>query len=113
MDQAISMVEAKSKLADLVGQVAYAGKRFILERRGRPMAVLISVDEYRRLQELEPTARGQPLPPELGRRQAQLIAQAHRLRARLGDPVDGLAELLSTLPPEGQEFWFQLVEETP
>ncbi len=87
MEHPISMVEAKSKLADLVGQVAYADKRFILERRGRPMAVLISVDEYRRLQELERTAGGQPLPPELGRRQAQLIAQAHRLRARLGDRV--------------------------
>ena len=49
MDKSISMVEAKSELADLVGQVAYGGERFVLQRRGRPMAVLISVDEYRRL----------------------------------------------------------------
>jgi len=61
MDKAISMVEAKSKLADLVGQVAYGGERFVLQRRGRPMAVLISVDEYRRLRELERGVLGHSL----------------------------------------------------
>jgi hypothetical protein len=77
------------------------------------MAVLIGMDEYRRLQELERTARKQPLPRELARRQEQLVADARRLRARLGDPVDGLAEIMSTLPPEGDEFWLHLAEETP
>jgi len=113
MDRFIGMAKAKSKLADLVGRVAYTGEKVILERRGRPMAVLIGVDEYRRLQELERSARRQPLPPELVRRQGQLIADARRLRARLGDPVDGLAEIMSTLPPESDEFWLQLAEEIP
>lgn len=52
----------------------------------------------------------QPLPPELCARQEQLVAQALRLRKRLGDPVDGLAELMSTLPPEEDAFWLQLEE---
>ncbi len=45
MDRVVGMVEAKSKLAELVGQVNYAGARFTLERRGRPVAMLISIDE--------------------------------------------------------------------
>lgn len=112
MTRTIGMAEAKSKLSDLVGQVAYGNQRFILERRGRPVAVLISVDEYRRLQELEQAHYRQLLSPELRQRQERLVSQAHRLRARLGDPVQGLAELTSTLPPEGSDFWLQLVEGT-
>lgn len=113
MAHTIGMSEAKSKLSDLVGQVAYGGQEFVLERRGRPMAVLISLDEYRRWQELEQAARRQPLSPELRQRQEGLVSQAHRLRARLGDPVKGLADLMSSLPAEGEEFWLQLAEGTP
>jgi len=110
MDNSVGMAQAKSKLAELVGRVAYGGERFILERRGQPVAVLINVSEYRRLRDLELAAGRQPLPPELRVRQEQLVAQALRLRKRLGDPVDGLAELMSTLPPEEDAFWLQLEE---
>ena len=41
MEYTVGMAEAKSKLAELVGQVKYGGNRYILERRGQPMAVLI------------------------------------------------------------------------
>ncbi len=110
MDQLIGMAEAKSKLASLVGQTAYGGKRFILERRGKPMAVLMGMDEYQRLRILEAEAQRQPLSPEFRRRQQALVARANRLRARLGDPVAGLAELSSRLPPKDDEFWLQIAE---
>lgn len=110
MTRTIGMAEAKSKLSDLVGRVAYGGELFILERRGRPVAVLISLEEYRRLQGLKQIDRKEPLSPELRRRQEELVAEARRLRARLGDPVQGLTELMSALPAEGEEFWLQLAE---
>ncbi len=110
MDRHIGMAQAKSKLSELVGRVAYGEEHFVLERRGRPMAILISVGEYKRLQDLAWAACGQPLSPELRQRQQQLVAQAQRLRKRLGDPADGLAELMSTLPPEEDTFWLELAE---
>ncbi len=113
MARTIGMAEAKSKLADLVGQVAYGGQHFVLERRGRPMAVLISVKEYERLKELAGPAAGgspSPLPPQLLRRQEALMARARRLEARRGDPVERLMKLLSTLPPEGDRFWVDIHE---
>jgi prevent-host-death family protein len=70
------MVEAKSKLAELVGQVKYGGKRYVLERRGRPMAILINVEEYEQLQAQSGTnakSPVSPLPPDLQRRQALLV----------------------------------------
>ena len=113
MDQFIGMAQAKSHLAELVSRVRCRGERFVLERRGRPVAVLISLEEYRRWQELAQATRPQPLPPALRQRQEHLVGQARRLRVCLGDPAAGLAQLLSTLPPAGAEFWRQLAEETP
>lgn len=113
MTISIGMAEAKSKLAELVGRAAYGSERFVLERRGRPMAVLIGVEEFERLKEqAEPTpgSTPSPLPLELRRRQETLVARAHRLEAQLGDPVDRLAKLLGTLPPDGDRFWVDIQE---
>jgi len=50
MYQIVGMEEAKSKLAELVGQAKYGGKRFLLQRRGRPMAVLVGVEEFEQIE---------------------------------------------------------------
>jgi len=113
MNQVVGMVEAKSKLAELVGQVKYGGKRFVLERRGRPMAMLVSVEEYEQLQAQAKAGSGtrsSPLPPELRRRQEILLARARKLRERLGPPEDRLAELFAGLPPENDDFWVEIQE---
>lgn len=105
------MAEAKSRLAEMVGQVAYGRERFILQRRGRPMAVIISVEEYERLRELagaSATNALSPLSSELLRRQEELVARARRLEAQMGDPLERLAQLLSTLPPDDDPFWVDI-----
>lgn len=113
MNQVVGMVEAKSKLAELVGQVKYGGKRFVLERRGRPMAMLVSIEEFEKLQAQGGTgARSSvsPLPPDLRRRQAILVERARELEKRLGDPVTGLAELFGDLPSADDSFWVEIQE---
>ncbi len=112
MDRVVGMVEAKSKLAELVGQVKYAGKRFVLERRGRPMAMLISVEEFDRLRAVADTASGRAsaLPPELRQRQERLVARALALRVRYPQPEEGLAELFDTLPGHDDPFWTEIQE---
>ncbi len=113
MDAVVGMVQAKSKLAELVGQVRYGGKRYILERRGQPMAILINVEEYAQLRAQADVATGvgsAPLPPALRRRQEALVARAQRLQEQLGDPVDGLAELFSALPADDDDFWVEVQE---
>lgn len=113
MEKVIGMAEAKSRLAEVVGQVVYGRERFILQRRGRPMVVMISVEEYERLKELAGIAAANslsPLSPELHRRQEELVAQARRLEAQMGDPLERLAQLLSTLPPDEDRFWVDIHE---
>jgi prevent-host-death family protein len=43
--QHINVAEAKKKLADLLGRVAYGKETIIITRRGRPMAKLAPVGE--------------------------------------------------------------------
>ncbi len=111
MEHPIGMAEAKSKLAELVGKVSYGGEHFVLERRGQPMAVLISVAEFERLQRQAggPQQHDAP-PPEVWRRQEALLAQARHLRSRAAPPEQRLAELFADLPPDGDAFWVDVIE---
>lgn len=47
--------EAKKRLSELMSRVAYRRERFLIERRGRPMAALVSPEDLELL-EREPVA---------------------------------------------------------
>lgn len=52
MLQPISIAQARSNFSDLLGEVYYGGKRFLIEKLGKPFAVLIGVEEYKRFEEM-------------------------------------------------------------
>jgi prevent-host-death family protein len=52
----VSAAQAKMRFSELLARVAYAGDHYIIERRGKPVAALVSVDELERIEELERTA---------------------------------------------------------
>ncbi len=58
MASKISAAEAKAHLSDLIARVAYGGEHYIIERRGKPMAGLVSVQELNRLEEQPPAPKG-------------------------------------------------------
>ncbi|MSP12185.1 MAG: type II toxin-antitoxin system prevent-host-death family antitoxin [Chloroflexi bacterium] len=43
----------RDQIGDILNRVLYAGDRFIIERRGTPVAAVISIEELRRLEQLE------------------------------------------------------------
>jgi prevent-host-death family protein len=49
----LSVVEIRNNLADVMAQVAYSDLRFVVERKGRPMVALVSIEDLRRLEALE------------------------------------------------------------
>ena len=51
MTKRISAAQAKAHLSDLMAQVAYGGEHYVIERRGKPLAALVSVDDLERLQQ--------------------------------------------------------------
>lgn len=52
MAKTIGIAKAREGLSDLINEVAFGGERYIVERRGKPLAAVINADEYQRLTEL-------------------------------------------------------------
>ena len=85
----VSIGQVKRDISELVNRVAYQGERVVLTSRGRPKAVLVSLDDYARLQQLEqgPAGRKEWLA------QAQALAERIRQRRNMQDiDVDALIE---------------------
>lgn len=59
MTKTVSAVEAKAHMSELVAEVAYRGTHVIIERRGKPVAALVSVAELERLEQGQATS-GRP-----------------------------------------------------
>ena len=45
----VSVAQAKAELSALMAAVAYQGQRIVIERRGKPMAALVSVDDLEQI----------------------------------------------------------------
>ena len=41
----ISVAEAKKRLSEILGRVAFGGEGFVIERRGRPIARIVPIDD--------------------------------------------------------------------
>jgi len=52
----VSIAEIRDRLADAINRVAYGGERVVLERRGKAVAVLVSVEDAELLEQLETEA---------------------------------------------------------
>ena len=50
-----SVADAKKTLSELMSRAAYNNERFLIQRRGKPMAALVSIEDLTRL-EKEPVA---------------------------------------------------------
>lgn len=44
----VGVAEAKAKLSELLGQVAHRGERIVLQRRGKPVAALVPMEDLER-----------------------------------------------------------------
>ena len=47
----VSAAEAKARLPALVAEVAYGGQHIVIERRGTPLAALVSMDDLDRIEQ--------------------------------------------------------------
>lgn len=100
--ETINVAEAKSHLSELLSRVS-AGERFLIQRRERPVAVLIGTDELERLERISRVARR--LAAALGQDEALLAAiergEVHPAMAAFGlwraDPdLDDLTQRIAT-----------------
>jgi prevent-host-death family protein len=48
----MNVAEARRQFSELVARVAYTGERVVIERRGKPMMALVSIEDLQRLERL-------------------------------------------------------------
>lgn len=90
--EAMNVVEARRNFSELINRVAYGGRRVVVERRGRPLAALISVEDLAKLEAWErehAAARA---------RQEAALAKARAVRMAI------LAERGGTLLPDSAQL---------
>jgi prevent-host-death family protein len=86
----VSIAKVRNSLADALNRAAYAGERVILERRGKPIAALVSMEDVELLERLETEADlkavrkarrkgGQPIPLARARRALE-VRKDHRTK---------------------------------
>ena len=51
MNQGLNVAEPKKKFSELLARVAFKGERFVITRRGKPMAALIGLEDLAVLEE--------------------------------------------------------------
>jgi len=98
MDQVkVNLGEARKNLSELANSACYGNRTFVIARRGRELAVLVGIDEYRRLKELDRERRDRdfdllltPGPSELSEEEAREIAVrvVRETRARRRKPQE-------------------------
>ena len=59
MVKRVSAAQAKAHFATLMAEVAFGGQCVIIERRGKPLAVLVSLADFERLEQ-EHATRARP-----------------------------------------------------
>ncbi len=82
MDTRVSIGQIKRDISELVNRVTYAGERIILTSRGRPKAVLVSMQDYERLLKSEGRVA------DIQKWLAETRALSGRIEKRRGKPVD-------------------------
>ena len=100
----IGALEAKNRFSELMETVAYTKQRVLVERRGKPMAAIVSVADLARLETMEDEASQKNRQREID----DYFAEARKLRAwwldRLGGQVlPSAADLLRDAREEGLE----------
>ncbi len=95
---AVNVVEARKSFSELVARVAFGGARIVIERRGKAMAALISIDDLRRLEAYERQAglareRGLAALGQARQVREAILAERGGAEAYLPDSVDLLREL--------------------
>ena len=60
MTRTVSISDAKSHLSEFVGRMMYAGDHIIVERHGKPVVVMVPIEDYLEIQKVKTEQRVKP-----------------------------------------------------
>ena len=53
----LSVAEAKSRFSEYISRVAYAGQRYVISKRGKPIAALVSLEDLENIRASQDTEK--------------------------------------------------------
>ena len=105
----IELSDAQARLAEYLDQAARTGERIVVEREGRTVAALVSVEDLARLETNEPAAGGTPgLSPEQAAFRWRMQEAGLVVRWSSGQPVP-LSEREPPIQIEGPPLSEQII----
>jgi prevent-host-death family protein len=85
MTEKVSTLEVRQKLGDMLNRVALRHDQFIIERKGKPLAAMVSMEKFAQLEQAARTHLLRVLerqPGELSQEEADQIADEAKHRTR-------------------------------
>jgi prevent-host-death family protein len=113
---AVSVREAKARFSEISNRVVWGGERFIIKRHDKPFVALVSVDDLKRIEELEGRLSLQrEHPPEQGQalrelRAAYLTMSEQERQVEIAHAEEGLRGQISpdeAFPDEEEWPWWE------
>jgi prevent-host-death family protein len=82
----IGIAEIRNSMADVLNRVAYQGERVVLERRGKGVAAIVSMEDLELLQALEDREDGKAARKALAelKRKGKKVVPLSEVKKRLG-----------------------------
>jgi prevent-host-death family protein len=102
MDDRVTIGQVKRDISDLVNRVAFGGKRIILTSRGKPKAALVSMKDYEKLLEEQPSEQARLI--GWGQHTKELAGRIRERRSGSLIDVDGL-QIASREELEQRNAW--------
>lgn len=58
MIKAIGVAEAKRRFSEFTSRILFRGERFIIKRKGKPVAALVSIDDLKKIENVSRKEKG-------------------------------------------------------
>ncbi|GFP36476.1 hypothetical protein HKBW3S44_00159 [Candidatus Hakubella thermalkaliphila] len=52
MSKNLAVAEAKKRFSELMGRIVHKGERFIVERKGKPVMAMVSLEDLQKLEQI-------------------------------------------------------------
>ncbi len=80
--QRVNVTDLRPRLTELLARVEHGGDKVVVTRYGKSVAVLVSMEDFKRVWDAEEEHLLGPVNPETGRRRGGVLRMSDALRGR-------------------------------
>jgi antitoxin (DNA-binding transcriptional repressor) of toxin-antitoxin stability system len=94
MSKNLGVAEAKKRFSELVGRIVHKGERFIVERKGKPVMAMVSLEDLQKLEQIPGKKMSKGVLAAIGAWEDfenldEVVVEIYRARAEARDRIMG------------------------